>query len=326
MDRDHARAQLRHEPVLAQEVLELLGPVLAAGRVVDATVGLGGHARLLAQAAGPQGSLLGLDRDPQALEIARERLQGAACPVRLELGRLGELDETLQELGFTPVSAVLADLGVSSMQLETPERGFSFQAEGPLDMRMGPDVRRTAADIVQDAPESELAQIFRDYGEERYARRIAAAVVRVRKQRPLRTTSELASLIRSTIGKRESDSRIHPATRVFQALRIAVNDELGQIEPMLEAALAHTRPGGRIAVISFHSLEDRIVKTRVRYWAAHCLCPPRQPVCNCGKKPSVRILTRKALQAGEEELARNPRSRSARLRAVEKLEEAGDAY
>jgi 16S rRNA (cytosine1402-N4)-methyltransferase len=314
-----------HEPVLPREVLEMLGPVLPGGRAVDATVGLGGHARLLAEAIGPSGSLLGLDRDPEALEHAARSLQGVPCTVRLERARLDQLDEVLERTGFTSVDAVLFDLGVSSLQLDTPGRGFSFQAEGPLDMRMGPDVSRTAADLLEDASEEKLARIFRDLGEERYARRIAAAVVRARKKAPLRTTTELAELVRHTIGKKESDSRIHPATRVFQALRIAVNEELEQIGPALEAAFAHTRPGGRMAVIAFHSLEDRIVKDYFRHLASDCVCPPRQPVCTCDKVSEVRVLTKKPLRPEEDETERNPRSRSARLRAVEKLPEDADA-
>lgn len=315
----------QHEPVMPAELLELLGPVLPGGRVVDATVGLGGHALLLAQRIGPRGSLLGLDRDPEALELARVKLEGAPCPVRLERSRLDELGDLLEELDFTPVDAVLLDLGVSSLQIDRPERGFSFQSAGPLDMRMGPDVSRTAGDILATFPEEKLAQIFREYGEERYARRIAAAVVRARKGGALQTTTQLAELVRHTIGKRESDSRIHPATRVFQALRIAVNEELEQIGPALEAAFEHTRPGGRIAVVAFHSLEDRIVKDYFRLLASDCVCPPRQPICNCGKVPEVRILTKKPLRPGDEELERNPRSRSAHLRVAEKLEAARHA-
>jgi 16S rRNA (cytosine1402-N4)-methyltransferase len=317
--------QSLHEAVMPREVLELLGPALPGGRAVDATVGLGGHARLLCEALGPGGSLLGLDRDPEALEHAARRLEGAPCAVRLERSRLDQLGAVLERLGYTPVDAVLLDLGVSSLQLDTPGRGFSFQAEGPLDMRMGPDVSRTAGDLIESASEERLARIFRDLGEERYARKIAAAVVRARKHAPLRTTTELAALVRHTLGKREADSRIHPATRVFQALRMAVNEELDQLEPALEAAFEHTRPGGRIAVIAFHSLEDRVVKDYFRLLASECVCPPRQPVCTCGKVREARVLTKKPLRPLEAEVERNPRCRSARLRAVEKLPEVADA-
>jgi 16S rRNA (cytosine1402-N4)-methyltransferase len=314
-----------HEPVMPREVLELLGPVLPGGRVLDATVGVGGHARLLAEAIGAGGSLLGLDRDPQALELAREALREAPCAVQLEQSRYDRLDEVLEQLQAGPLDGALFDLGVSSLQLDRPERGFSFQTQGPLDMRMGPDVSRTAADILRSWPEERLAQIFRDLGEERYARRIAAAVVRARKNAPLQTTTELAALIRQTIGKREADSRIHPATRVFQALRIAVNDELEQIQPALESAFEHLRAGGRLVVIAFHSLEDRIVKDYFRLLASDCVCPPRQPLCTCGKVREVQLLTRKPLRPADDEVERNPRSRSARVRAVEKLEAQGDA-
>ena len=308
-----------HEPVMTAELSEMLGPVLAGGRVVDATVGLGGHAALLCEAIGADGAFLGLDRDPEALAISMRRLENAPCPVKLVQTRIDELSAVLELEAFTPVDAVLFDLGVSSLQLDRAERGFSFQAEGPLDMRMGPDIRRTAADVIADSSEENLARIFRDLGEERYARRIANAVVRARKTAPIRTTTQLASLVRAVIGKREADSRIHPATRVFQALRIEVNEELDQIEPAVQAAVDNTRIGGRVAVISFHSLEDRIVKDLFRFLASDCICPPRQPVCNCGHKPEVRLLTKKPLRPGDEELERNPRARSARLRVVEKL-------
>jgi 16S rRNA (cytosine1402-N4)-methyltransferase len=305
-----------HLPVLLDEVMEWLGPV-APGLLVDVTVGLGGHsAELLGRFSGFR--LLGLDRDPEAIERARRRLQPFSDRVRLVNRPFDQLRDLLEDTE-SPV-AILADLGCSSLQLDTPDRGFSFLADGPLDMRMG-DVGGTAADLVNDAPEDELVRILRDYGEERRARRVARAIVRARGQDRIVTTTELADLVRRAVGP-SADRHLHPATRSFQALRIAVNDELGQLERFVEPAVRALRPNGRLAVISFHSLEDRIVKHELRRLEGRCVCPPRIPECVCRPERIARVLTSKPVWPTAAEVARNPRARSARLRVAERVGEA----
>ena len=305
-----------HVPVLRDRVVGWLAPT-APGLLVDATVGLGGHAAALLEAA-PGLRLVGLDRDPEAIEHARQRLQPFSDRVRLIQGAFADLPAVLDSLGSPPLAAVLADLGCSSLQLDSPERGFSFSRSGPLDMRMslaGP----TAGDLVNGAAEDELVRVLKDYGEERRARRVARAIVDARRRRPLRTTDELATLVAGAVGGRGSQ-RIHPATRTFQALRIAVNDELGQLERFVEPAARALRPGGRIAIISFHSLEDRIVKHSLRRLAGACVCPPEAPVCSCRPERLVEVLTRRAERPDEDEVAANPRARSARLRVAQRVD------
>lgn len=303
-----------HLPVLTERVVELLAPA-GPGLLVDSTVGLGGHAEALLRAQ-PDFQLVGLDRDPQALSRAAERLQPFGDRVQLVEETFDHLPLVIRRLGLGAPAAILADLGCSSLQLDTAERGFSFSDDGPLDMRMGGS-GPTAADLLEHSEWEELVRILRDYGEERRAKAIARAIVRRREQAPLRTTGELSRLVCDVIGG--GKRRIHPATRSFQALRIAVNDELGQLERFLEPAVGELAVGGRIAVISFHSLEDRIVKQFFRTEAQDCLCPPELPVCTCQHRASVRILTRRPDQPSETEIARNPRSRSARLRVAERL-------
>ena len=305
-----------HVPVLRDRVVAWLAPT-APGLLVDATVGLGGHAAALLEAA-PGLHLVGLDRDPEAIERARQRLQPFSDRVRLIQGPFAELPAVLGTLDSPPVAAVLADLGCSSLQLDSAERGFSFARCGPLDMRMsgaGP----SAGDLVNQAAEDELVRVLREYGEERRARRVARAIVDARRRRPLRTTDELATLVAGAVGGRGSQ-RIHPATRTFQALRIAVNDELGQLERFVEPAVRALRPGGRIAIISFHSLEDRIVKHSLRRLAGACVCPPEAPVCSCRPERLVEVLTRRAERPDEDEVAANPRARSARLRVAQRVD------
>jgi len=305
-----------HVPVLRDRVVAWLAPT-APGLLVDATVGLGGHAAALLEAA-PGLHLVGLDRDPEAIERARQRLQPFSDRVRLIQGPFAELPAVLGTLDSPPVAAVLADLGCSSLQLDSAERGFSFARCGPLDMRMsgaGP----SAGDLVNQAAEDELVRVLREYGEERRARRVARAIVDARRRRPLRTTDELATLVAGAVGGRGSQ-RIHPATRTFQALRIAVNDELGQLERFVEPAARALRPGGRIAIISFHSLEDRIVKHSLRRLAGACVCPPEAPVCSCRPERLVEVLTRRAERPDEDEVAANPRARSARLRVAQRVD------
>ena len=275
-----------HLPVLTDRVVELLVPA-GPGLLVDATVGLGGHAEALLRAE-PGFQLVGLDRDPEALTRAGERLEPFGDRVQLVEETFDRLPLILRRLGLGAPVAVLADIGCSSLQLDSAERGFSFAADGPLDMRMG-GTGPTAADLLERAEWEELVRILRDYGEERRARAIARAIVRRREQEPLRTTTQLSRLVEDVIGGRER--RIHPATRTFQALRIAVNDELGQLERFLEPAIRDLKSGGRIAVISFHSLEDRIVKHSLRRLAGRCTCPPDFPVCRCNPQRVVEVLT-----------------------------------
>jgi 16S rRNA (cytosine1402-N4)-methyltransferase len=284
------------------------------GFFVDATVGAGGHAEFLLE-RGTEIRLLGIDRDPDALALAGERLARFAERFELVAGDFADLDALLS--GRLPAAGILADLGVSSMQLDRGERGFSFRRDGPLDMRMGP-AGRTAADIVATASVDELTRIFRDYGEERMAAKIARGIVAERTRGPIQTTRQLARIVAGEKGSRE---KIDPATRVFQALRIEVNQELVALGRFLAAAVARLKPGGRLAVISYHSLEDRIVKDAFRRDSGVCSCPPKLPTCICGARAALRLLTRRPIRPGEAELRRNPRSRSARLRVAEKLAE-----
>jgi 16S rRNA (cytosine1402-N4)-methyltransferase len=303
-----------HLPVLLHEVLALLVPDgHAPERVIDGTLGAGGHsAALLAAGAG---KLLGLDVDPQALGEAAAVLAPFGDRAHIAHASYAMMTGQAALLGWDGVDAILLDLGVSSMQFDTPERGFSFRHDAPLDMRFDPGSDQpTAADLVNLLDADELADLFWRYGEERESRRLARAIVNAR---PFQTTGELAGAIERAMPRRHDD-RLHPATRVFQALRIAVNDELGVIESALPQALDLLRPGGRLAVISFHSLEDRLVKDTFRLAATDCICPPHVPVCVCGHVATVNLLTRKPVTATEAEMAANPRSRSAKLRAVEK--------
>jgi 16S rRNA (cytosine1402-N4)-methyltransferase len=305
-----------HQPVLTDRVVELLAPA-GPGLLVDATVGLGGHAEALLRAE-PEFQLVGLDRDPQALARAGERLQPFSDRVQLVEETFDRLPLVLRRLGLGAPVAVLADIGCSSLQLDSAERGFSFASDGPLDMRMG-GTGPTAADLLERAEWEELVRILRDFGEERRARAIARAIVGRREQDPLRTTAQLSRLVQDVMGGRER--RIHPATRTFQALRIAVNDELGQLERFLEPAIRSLKTGGRIVVISFHSLEDRIVKHTLRRLVGRCTCPPDFPVCRCNPQRVVKVLTSSPVRPDEEEIDRNPRARSARLRAAQKRRE-----
>jgi 16S rRNA (cytosine1402-N4)-methyltransferase len=306
-----------HVPVLAEEVRAALA-VQPGQTVVDATFGAGGHAALLAADLRGKGKLIAIDRDP-AVRPYFERFQRRAG-VQTRLLR-GQFDIVLGQLASNEVraDAVLLDLGVSSMQLDRPERGFSYAADAPLDMRMDPSADVSAADLVNSSPENELATIFRRYGEERYARQIAKAIVHRRRDQPFERTGDLVETIKSAIPAPARFGDGHPAKRVFQALRIAVNDELGALEAALPAAFELLRPGGRLAVISFHSLEDRIVKQFMREKERGCTCPPDFPVCVCGNKPELRAIQRRPIRPGAAELAANPRSGSARLRAAVKV-------
>lgn len=304
-----------HHPVLLQEVLRLFAPVATEGVIVDATVGLGGHAEALLSRY-PRIRLIGIDRDSRALALAGERLRGFGERVRLVEDRYERLIEILDREQAGPVRAILADLGVSSMQLDDPTRGFSFRSEGPLDMRMGGS-GQSAADLVNGLDEQELTRLIREYGEEPMAKRIARAIVTARGQAPIETTSRLAEVIRTV--KKPRFGQIDPATLTFQALRIATNEELVELEGFINDAVGRLEEGGRIAVISFHSLEDRIVKRTFRRLEGECRCPPGMPVCGCGAVRSLEVLTSRPVEAGDEEVAENPRARSAKLRAAEKV-------
>jgi 16S rRNA (cytosine1402-N4)-methyltransferase len=305
-----------HVPVLADRVRELLA-VQPGETVVDATFGAGGHARMLCADLAGDGRLIAIDRDPDA-RVQFERFRGE-CRVsaRFLRGDFAVVVGQLAQNGLE-VDAILLDLGVSSMQIDRPERGFSYAVDAPLDMRMDPSEPRSARDLVNEADERELADIFRRYGEERFARPIARAIVRRRKERPFERTSELVETIRGAIPAPRRFGDGHPAKRVFQALRIAVNGELDSLTRVLPDAVSLLRPGGRIAVVSFHSLEDRIVKRFFAAEARGCVCPPELPVCVCGREPTLRLLTRKAVRPSPAEVAANARSGSARLRAAVK--------
>ena len=306
---------MKHEPVLLNEVLEYLIPSRKDGTVVDATVGLGGHAEALLERH-PDVRLIGIDRDPEALGRSRQRLSRFGDRVTLVRGRHESLIDILKQSGIDAVSGLLADLGVSSMQLDDASRGFSFRFDAPLDMRMGAE-GRTAADLVRELEEYELMRILRDYGEEPKARRIARAIVEARTEAPIETTSRLAEIIRGV--KRARYGEIDPSTLTFQALRIAINEELIGLDRFVDDAVSVLESGARVAIISFHSLEDRIVKRAFRRLEGECTCPPGMPVCGCGAKAIVEIVTNRPLTASEEEETRNPRSRSAKLRVAEKL-------
>jgi 16S rRNA (cytosine1402-N4)-methyltransferase len=301
-----------HVPVLADEVRELLA-VQPGETVVDATFGAGGHAAVLAASLRGRGKLIAIDRDPGARAYFNRFAKSAGVQTRFLRGDFAVVLEQLAQNGVE-ADAILLDLGVSSMQIDRPERGFSYTADAPLDMRMDPSADVSAAGIVNEADERDLATIFKRYGEERYSRQIAKAIVRRRKERPFERTSELVETIKAAIPAPARFGEGHPAKRVFQALRIAVNDELGSLEAALPAAFSMLRPGGRLAVISFHSLEDRLVKRFMRDLERGCDCPPDFPICVCGKEPQLRSLSRKAVRPSAGETAANPRSSSARLR------------
>ncbi len=307
----------RHEPVMLEQVLEHLA-IKPGGRYVDATLGEGGHAEGILAACAPDGEVLGIDRDREAIKRAESHLAAAGGRVHTVHAPFGDFFELIDRRGWSDgVDGMLIDLGISSLQLRRPERGFSFANDGPLDMRMDDELERSAADLVNELPEAELADIIYRFGEERASRRIARVIVHTRPERPFARTSELRdAVIRAGVRGRPGHD---PATRTFQALRIAVNDELGQITRVMDDGWRALRPGGRMVILSYHSLEDRIVKENFRRWAADCLCPPRQPICNCGWSAKVKLVSRKKLKPTTAEIDRNPRARSAGLRSVERL-------
>jgi 16S rRNA (cytosine1402-N4)-methyltransferase len=308
-----------HVPVLAEEVREAL-TVRPGDTVVDATFGAGGHAELLASDLRGKGKLIAIDRDPAARAYFERFRKRTAVQGRFLRGEFSIVLEQLASNGVR-ADAVLFDLGVSSMQIDLPERGFSYAVDAPLDMRMDPNSELSARELVNEESERDLTAIFKQYGEERYARQIARAIGRRRREQPFERTGELVDTIKSAIPAPARFGDGHPAKRVFQALRIAVNDELGSIGAALPAALDLLRPGGRLAVISFHSLEDRIVKRFLRSQEHGCTCPPDLPICVCGHEPSLRAISRRAVRPNAQEVAANPRAASARLRAAIKAQE-----
>jgi 16S rRNA (cytosine1402-N4)-methyltransferase len=310
----------KHVSVMADEVLLYLAPH-RDGIYLDGTLGGAGHARLILEATAPNGTLIGLDHDAEALVAAKQNLAVFGDRAILCQGNFSAMGEQLDRLGIDLLDGVLLDLGVSSYQLDRPERGFSFREDGPLDMRMNRAEGLSAAMVIAGAEVEELRRIFREYGEERWAGRIAREIVATRDRSPILTTLQLAELVSRTVPGGRVPQRIHPATRVFQALRIHVNGELDSLRAGLDAAWLRLNAGGRLVVISFHSLEDRIVKQTFRAWATGCICPPRLALCACGQEPAARVLTRKAARASEHEINGNPRARSAVLRAVVKLPE-----
>jgi 16S rRNA (cytosine1402-N4)-methyltransferase len=302
-----------HVPVLYHEVLQYLRPAPGL-KYVDGTLGAGGHAFGILQLSAPDGELLGLDLDPTAIALAQNKLAPYKERVHIQQTSYCYILSALAIQNWKKVDGILVDLGVSSMQLDLAEKGFSFQHEGPLDMRFNPNQEKSAWNIVNQYTKADLVTILRKYGEISGAERIADAII---KARPLQTTTQLTDVILSVV--KQNPRKVHPATLVFQAIRIEVNQELSGIESFLPDAITALNGGGRLAVITFHSLEDRIVKHYFQLESKDCLCPPKQPVCTCGHKASIRILTKKSIQASSDEMMKNARSRSARLRIVEKL-------
>lgn len=310
--------EFQHKSVLLQECIDALN-IRPDGIYLDGTLGGAGHSSQIARRLTEGGRLIGVDRDRTALAAAKERLAPYAGRVTLVHSNFAEIDAILDSLGIPAVDGMLFDLGVSSPQLDDASRGFSYMADAPLDMRMDKDDVLTAGEVVNTWPQGELRRILYDYGEERYAPQIAAAICRAREKAPVETTLELVDIIRSAMPAQALREKQHPAKRSFQAIRIAVNDELGAVSRMMQAAVGRLNPGGRLAVITFHSLEDRIVKSEMQQAARGCTCPPEFPVCVCGKKPLVKLVTRKPIVSGPAELEENPRARSAKLRVAEKL-------
>lgn len=307
-----------HKPVLLEECLQALA-LKPDGVYLDGTLGRAGHSQAILRRL-TTGRLIGIDRDQAAIDAAKERLAEFGDRVTLVHGNFSDLGDILQNLGIVGVDGMLFDLGVSSPQLDEPRRGFSYMHDAPLDMRMDETAELDAYQVVNAWSYEELRRILFEYGEERYAPQIARAIVRSREDRPIETTGELVEIIRSAMPAKALREKQHPAKRSFQAVRIAVNGELDALPPMLEAATAGLNPGGRLAVITFHSLEDRIVKQKLRELATGCTCPPEFPVCVCGKKPRLNLVSRKPIVSGPAELEENPRARSAKLRVAERTE------
>ena len=306
-----------HEPVLKGEVLQYLNAE-EDGLIVDGTLGDGGHTEFILNNTGPRLRILGIDRDSSALARARERLKPFRGRIHFAQGKFSQIKEILQKAGFGKIDGLLLDLGVSSPQIDTSERGFSFMHDGPLDMRMDPDGPTTAADLLTTLSDHELETVIKNYGEERYSKRIVRAIRKAQGQQPILTTLQLSNILMVAVGSSRA-SKIHPATRTFQALRIAVNQELEDLQSVFKESIGILNAAARIVVISFHSLEDRIVKTFFRGEEKGCACPPRFPFCVCGRTSTLIVITRRPIRPTEEESVRNPRSSSAKLRVAERI-------
>ena len=312
--------EFKHIPVLFHEIMDIMAP--KAGEVfVDCTLGGGGHSRGFLERMGDDGRLIGIDQDTNALKAAQDNLAEFGDRVTYVHSNYNNLDEILNQYAPDGVDGILFDIGVSSHQLDEKDRGFSYMQDAPLDMRMDQSRKFSAWDVVNTYSEDELHRIIKEYGEERWAKRIAKFIVDFRKDKPVDTTGELVDIIKRAIPKGAREEGSHPAKRTFQAIRIEVNDELGVLTRTISVAAKHLKKGGRLGIISFHSLEDRIVKEQFRYLASDCICPPELPFCQCDKVSEVKILTRKPVTATEEELEANSRSKSAKFRAVEKIVE-----
>lgn len=307
-----------HQPVLTGEVLEML-QIKKDGIYLDGTLGDGGHAEQILSKMGPHGFLVAFDQDEDSISFARKRLQPYTSRIKIFRENFKNAKKLLNKEKIGPLDGILLDLGVSSRQLENPKRGFSFSSNAFLDMRMDQRAKTTAYDLVNYSPENELVKIFKEYGEERWAKRIAKNIVNTRKKQQIKTTGELNEIVLSTVPAKSKKYKIHPATRVFQALRIAVNKELEALKTILDDGVECLKPDGRFCIISFHSLEDRLVKTKFRQYEKGCICPPKIPYCVCGKKGILKIITKKPIVPSEGEIRKNSRARSAKLRAAQKI-------
>lgn len=312
------KVEFKHDPVMLREVIDGLN-VKENGTYIDATVGGAGHSIEIAKLLNADGLLIGIDQDPEALKAAAKRLSGFECSVKLVSSNFSNITDVVDNVGVEHVDGILMDIGVSSYQLDESSRGFTYREDVPLDMRMNPSVEITAAYIVNKEPEDKLCQIIGQYGEERWAARIAKFICERRKEGPIATTGELVDIIRAAVPKGARQEGIHPARRTFQALRIAVNDELGSLERGINGAVNVLSSEGRLAILSYHSLEDRIVKQTFKQMEEPCTCPREIPVCICGLKPVIRVITRKPELPSDVEIERNPRARSAKLRIAQKL-------
>ena len=310
--------EFKHDPVMLREVIDGLN-VKENGTYIDATVGGAGHSIEIAKLLNADGLLIGIDQDPEALKAAAKKLSDFECSVKLVSSNFSDIADVVDHVGAEHVDGILMDIGVSSYQLDESSRGFTYREDVPLDMRMNPSVEITAAYIVNKEPEDKLCQIIGQYGEERWAARIAKFICERRKEGPIATTGELVDIIRAAVPKAARQEGIHPARRTFQALRIAVNDELGSLERGIKGAVKVLGSEGRLAILSYHSLEDRIVKQTFKQMEEPCTCPREMPVCICGLKPVIRVITRKPELPSDAEIERNPRARSAKLRIAQKL-------
>lgn len=307
-----------HKSVMVNQVMEFLNPV-PGGVYVDCTLGLGGHTEAILEFSGSQAEVIGLDLDDESILLAKKRLLNFTNQVHFVNKNFSDIDTALESLEINEVDGIIADLGMSSFQLDRSGRGFSFSRVEPLDMRMDATLRFTARDLVNEMDEEEIWKVLQKYGEEKWAKKIAKDIVKARRTKPLQTTLELANVVSNAIPRKFHPVGIHPATRTFQALRISVNNELENLEQLLDKAVSLLKVGGRIIIISFHSLEDRIVKDTFRKFSSPCICPPALPKCGCGKKSSLKILTRSPLMASPEEITQNPRARSAKMRVAQRI-------